>query len=228
MSQQSQTGNFIYSPLSLAGNEIRLFLLDPGDHNERISGRLRHVSLDDDIQYTALSYVWGDPSVTRPINLDGYSFDVTTNLKSALLHLRHRTQLKNLWIDAICINQSDLTERNKQILLMGNIYQRAQSVEVWLGLGTANSDSAMKLVEELGSIPASVDEWLRYGLKNEYTNQFIDVFERQGSRTLESLDNLFCRPWWTRVWVVQEVSVAKQDTQSASRADDSQLPGQIY
>jgi hypothetical protein len=102
MSLQSHPGNFSYSPLSLAGNEIRLFLLDPGGHSERISGRLRHVSLDDDIQYTALSYVWGDPNVTRPINLDGYSFGVTTNLKSTLLHLRHRTQRENLWIDAIC------------------------------------------------------------------------------------------------------------------------------
>jgi hypothetical protein len=211
MSIQSQTGSFSYSPLSPAGNEIRLFLLNLGDHNERISGRLQHVSLHDDIQYTALSYAWGDPNVTRPITLNGHSFDVTTNLKSALLQLRHRTQLRSLWIDAISINQSDLIERSKQVLLMGNIYQKAQSVEVWLGPGTANSDSAMKLVEELGRIPASVDEWLRYGLKNEYTNQFADVFERQGSRTLEGLDSLFCRPWWTRVWVVQEVSVAKQD-----------------
>ena len=55
MSLRSQTSNFSYSPLSLAGNEIRLFLLDPGDHNERISGRLRHVSLHDGIQYAALS-----------------------------------------------------------------------------------------------------------------------------------------------------------------------------
>jgi hypothetical protein len=96
MSLQSQTSGFSYSPLSPAGNEIRLFLLNPGDHNERISGRLRHVSLHDDIQYTALSYVWGDPNVTRPINLNDHSFDVTTNLKSALLQLRHRTQLRNL------------------------------------------------------------------------------------------------------------------------------------
>jgi hypothetical protein len=103
MSIQSQTGSLSYSPLSPAGNEIRLFLLNPGDHNERISGRLQHVSLHDDIQYTALSYAWGDPNVTRPITLNGHSFDVTTNLKSALLQLRHRTQLRSLWIDAICI-----------------------------------------------------------------------------------------------------------------------------
>ena len=112
MSPQQQNRSYSYRPLSVVRNEIRLLLLKPGGSYDRLSCILRHVSLDNNPKYTALSYTWGNPDITRPISLDGYCVDVTTNLKSALLHLHEKTQERTFWIDAVCINQSDLAERS--------------------------------------------------------------------------------------------------------------------
>jgi hypothetical protein len=211
MSPQQQNRSYSYRPLSVVRNEIRLLLLKPGGSYDRLSCTLRHVSLDDNPKYTALSYTWGNLDITRPISLDGYCVDVTTNLKSALLHLRAKTQGRTFWIDAVCINQSDLAERSQQVLRMRDIYRKAENVEVWLGPGTPQNHLVMSLVEELGRVPERVDEWLSHGLHNEYTDQFAAIFERQGVNVLKGLDDLFCCSWWKRVWVVQEVSVPTQE-----------------
>src|ERR1700728_3142249 len=116
MSLPPQNRSYSYRPLSVIRNEIRLLLLESGGSYNRLGCTLRHVSLDDNPKYTALSYTWGNPDITRPISLDGYCVNVTTNLKSALLHLREKAQERTFWIDAICINQSDLTEPSQQVL----------------------------------------------------------------------------------------------------------------
>lgn len=83
--------------------------------------------------YEALSYVWGDSSITRTILLEGREFQVTTNLYSALRRLRYPDYTRIIWIDAICINQSNLEERSQQVLLMKNIYEGAEEVLMWMG-----------------------------------------------------------------------------------------------
>jgi hypothetical protein len=81
--------------------------------------------------YTALSYVWGDVSNPIPITLDKKNIRVTQNLHRALQRFRKTTVL--LWVDAICINQQDLDEKNVQVNMMAKIYVKAASVAVWLG-----------------------------------------------------------------------------------------------
>ena len=72
---------------------------------------LLHVSLDDEPNFTALSYCWGDPSAQHTIGISGCRFKVTRNLKVALLNLRQEDKPRRLWIDAICINQQNLDEK---------------------------------------------------------------------------------------------------------------------
>jgi hypothetical protein len=199
---RGMAGEELFSPLHDEKNQIRLISLLPKPSIEdEVSCDLITVSLDDCPPYEALSYAWGDPKVTKPILLSGQSFQVTTNLDSAIRHLRHNTdQPRLMWIDAICINQADNKERNHQVRHMRQIYQGAKEVVVWLG---EEGSKAMKTIQALGrdeklhwdtSIAPSVDE------------ELVDLGQ------LFSLMYLLRRGWWERVWTVQESILAKELT----------------
>ncbi|KAN0116731.1 Heterokaryon incompatibility [Hyaloscypha variabilis] len=90
-----------------------------------------HTSLDQRPHYEALSYVWGTEKAPDPILLDGQPFYITENLKDALIMVRQGSQKERvLWIDAICINQNDLSERSAQVRQMRQIYSSAERVLV--------------------------------------------------------------------------------------------------
>ncbi|XP_014559834.1 hypothetical protein COCVIDRAFT_43910, partial [Bipolaris victoriae FI3] len=118
---------------------IRLIRLHPGGFNDCIRCTIYHASIPENppqAEYIALSYVWGDPRKTEPIRLgaDFYkSFQITTNLYTALRYLRDRDSERILWVDAICINQSDEEERFSQVRKMGFVYKMAAEVRIWLG-----------------------------------------------------------------------------------------------
>lgn len=95
---------------------------------DSISCALETVSFDEKPAYTALSYVWGDPTSIREVFVDNSQIEITENLYTALQHLRHDDEALILWVDALCINQADLAERSAQISQMRQIYQNAQSV----------------------------------------------------------------------------------------------------
>lgn len=105
----------MYKSLNPSRREIRLvrFVPDalpvngPGDPREIISLEVQHVSLNDDITYAALSYVWGDASIVEEINVGGARFWVTENLYAALKQFRDDRLDSWMWIDAICIDQSN-------------------------------------------------------------------------------------------------------------------------
>ena len=74
---------------------------------------------------------------------------VTLNLFKALQHLRLDTAPRVLWVDAICIDQDNIPERDAQVQLMGNIYRTAGRVIVWLGPEADNSAMLPPLVDSL-------------------------------------------------------------------------------
>jgi hypothetical protein len=118
-----------YRYLPLQGpSDIRILYIDPAiNHTDSLSGKLVHVSLDDDPAYDALSYTWGSPELCSKITLDGGGADlaITANLDLALRRMRARTppgMLTCIWADGICCNQTDVPERNQQIRLMRRIY----------------------------------------------------------------------------------------------------------
>lgn len=106
---------FQYSPLQ--PSEIRLITLLPGPRTADIEIELYHANLSSDPDYEALSYVWGSPERIEPILVhhdgddtqEGHVLPITGNLAIALPFLRHPSEKRVLWIDAICINQDDLT-----------------------------------------------------------------------------------------------------------------------
>ena len=88
-----------------------------------IACKLIFSRLDKGPYSTALSYTWGDPTITKAILIDGHALDVTVNLHDALKHLRPSpgSEMEPMWIDAICIDQQDIPERNQQVRQMGEL-----------------------------------------------------------------------------------------------------------
>jgi hypothetical protein len=141
----------LYQPLDTSRRQIRLVEIFPAtsaNDTEPVQCRLTVKYLDNAPPYLALSYVWGDATITQDIILNGMPRSVTTNLAAALWHFRKfgmpgetESEMRQvgsdqfLWIDAICINQKDLRERSDEIQLMGTIFSRAAAVVAWLGPG---------------------------------------------------------------------------------------------
>jgi hypothetical protein len=165
---------FSYQPLSESSDgefETRLISLRPGGFNDCIYCKIYHANILERrprTEYTALSYVWGHATPTQsirlsyhqlltnetartwPLGADCYkSFQVTTNLERALRHLRDRASERILWVDAICINQSDPEELFSQVQGMGKVYKEAVEVRIWLGSVSDICASTPDMHEEL-------------------------------------------------------------------------------
>lgn len=122
----------MYTTLDEERREIRLLQLLPGKDNDVLECRL-FISAGRQEKYEALSYVWGDPTATETILVNGTRCHVGQNLMQALQHLRQAEHPRLLWVDALCINQNDIEERAKQVQIMGEIYGNAYRTVVWLG-----------------------------------------------------------------------------------------------
>jgi hypothetical protein len=141
------------------------------------------------IQYTALSYTWGEPPATETINLNGKPFPVRRNLWDFLCQARSDGLEEYLWIDALCIDQTADEERSHQVSIMGRIYSSASRVIVWLGVYSGLA------AEGLLWITATY-------LADNLTLDTLPDYEKE-------VGELFKLPYWTRVWIVQEYVLAK-------------------
>ncbi|OBU01409.1 hypothetical protein VE01_00404 [Pseudogymnoascus verrucosus] len=123
----------LYRALGLGRREIRLLkLLKSDSFDSPIRGRLVHTTLDDHEPYETISYVWGVPKFTQTIELESQPFGVTPHLENGLRHLRLASKDRTIWVDAVCINQSDDVERGEQVMLMKQIYESCTGNLVWL------------------------------------------------------------------------------------------------
>jgi hypothetical protein len=111
-------------PLDLK-TSTRLLTVHHGSGEGAIKCSLAIVDLETKPRYKALSYCWGSPDNAKQLLLDEHFVDVRENLWSALWHLRFPHDDRILWVDALCINQSDFLERNHQVGLMSTIYSKA-------------------------------------------------------------------------------------------------------
>ncbi len=115
-------------------SQIRIFTLFPSiSRGSKLRGRLRVVDIDSDVQYDALSYVWGAYDSSGCVIIDG-SACATKCPPSKVFskHLRRRDKERSLWIDAVCIDQKHDAEKNQQVKMMGDIYRRCNSDLAWL------------------------------------------------------------------------------------------------
>ncbi|KAH7309168.1 heterokaryon incompatibility protein-domain-containing protein [Stachybotrys elegans] len=184
----------LYPPLDSAKHQLRTVTLEPGDFDDPISCKLGVASFLDPPQYEALSYAWGEVKSSRSISINGVSCAVSENLESAVRHLRYQDKPRVLWIDALCINQGDIAERNSHVRLMGTIYTQATQVLAYLGPEYNNSGLAFDFFE---TMPEDID---RHWDPETYP-------ELKAVYTLKhtiAVNDLFDRAWWQRLWTVQE------------------------
>jgi hypothetical protein len=142
---------------------VRILVLLPSlEVQAALEVALTEASLDsiskDGNSYEALSYVWGSRFGTEPIRCDHKLLLATPNCESALRHLRQKNTTRMLWVDAICIDQeesaSSTEERNAQVALMGEIYEKATSTLCWFGQGNDFTDELMELLKRIGTCPS--------------------------------------------------------------------------
>ena len=200
---QYRLGHPVYKPLDQLCDEIRLLLILPDTENNTspLVCKLAHVPLRSKPAYFALSYTWGDRTDLRSIQLNGQPFDVTANLHAALLHMRGASSILAFWVDAICINQEDVVERNRQVRRMADIYKEAISIQVWLGSSENNSDLAMAKMTQIFQ-DCLRDSKTGCGARDHVTS------DPQENPAWEGIYRLLSRPWFKRTWVVQEVALA--------------------
>ncbi|KAI8667550.1 hypothetical protein LRP88_00692 [Fusarium phalaenopsidis] len=237
----------LYRPLDNTRREIRLLEILSQTQEQAVICKLHTVSLDSKPYFVCLSYVWGDPSVTEEIVVDGTPRKVTANLAAALKHVKkHWIEIQNesgdasnfrLWADALCINQSDLEERSAQVQLMRSIYSSADSVLSWLSSDDGQVLGAFKFMEEtvqamraylearherfpdLDDPAAGVVDQLKRSNWEDFQLPWLDpnsntLFDggqkSHGGDPWHSLKNLCGTPFWSRVWIQQEIVLAKQ------------------
>lgn len=141
----------VHNHLDPDRREIRLVRLRQPCAPSTLSLELRTVSLcDEEASYSALSYVWGSSSELHQIEINGQPFFVAQNLHNALQRLSRNGVDSWLWIDAICIQQSDSAEKTHQVGMMRDIVSHAATVYIWLGPGTEETDQVMDLVSKYG------------------------------------------------------------------------------
>ncbi|KAK8023748.1 heterokaryon incompatibility protein-domain-containing protein [Apiospora rasikravindrae] len=208
-------------------DEIRIRLrhvkLPPTDSDIDANSETGDLSLP---EYEALSYTWGTSYSRRQRVLvetdeDGgsngnlqFMLSITDNLAEAMRRIRHTAAAnKTLWIDALCINQADTGEKSIQVPLMTVIYKSAVRVLVWLGPECDNSALAMRLIEFTGA-RVEVD-WASYaytGVDDDYEADVEAEFDTAFSdlANVDPVYSLLEREWFKRVWVRQEVFLARQ------------------
>lgn len=209
---------FVYDTLS--AREIRLLTPDASVSHSGLSWMITNVNIDDlDQSFIALSYAWaaGSSPATFPISCNGRQLWVHHNLYSALPFLARRLEANKLlgvayWVDAICINQNDDEEKTHQIRLMNKVYRKADKVLVWLGLALKPEWQEL-IPRAIELMPLLVEENARHQRWSLETSLVVDrKLSYLGRDVWEAIMHVLRNPYFQRVWIVQEVALAKEIT----------------
>jgi Heterokaryon incompatibility protein (HET) len=217
---------------------IRLLqILDTPPEAVQLKCSLGTFSIDEAPSYVALSYTWGPaedgpdsdtPEQVHRIALDGGYVDISENLFDALRELKRRSERLTdsdvqrkpyWWIDAICINQKNIGERNQQVNMMDQIYFQASNVTLWLGRDRQDKSS---LISDMLSKFNEINEHIqkvavarqipRGVLIRQYYLDYLSTFGMPSIGDERWVDFLafFRKRWFSRLWVVQEVALAQE------------------
>jgi hypothetical protein len=166
------------------------------------------------VEYEALSYTWGSTVFIDPVICNGQPFGITSHLDEALRQLRLEGRKRYLWVDALCINQSDLEEKARQIRNPKVVFAKATRVVVWLGVGTTHAKDAIQWLDDLLESERKGKPTLtRPGVTRSQQPRHVmpptsTSFVNNDDNIIRGLLGLGSRPWAKRSWVVQEVAAA--------------------
>lgn len=151
--QETTSAAFKHAPLQSPRSFRILSLLASKEFDSAVRCEIRECSLDDHVEYEALSYAWGDPAPGHTILVGGKALGVTPNCLEAMRCLRPRRGRRGraIWIDAVCIDQES-SEKNHQVKLMGEIYSKATKVLAWMGPSDATTARSIRRLKIMGLI----------------------------------------------------------------------------
>jgi hypothetical protein len=226
---QRSPSHELYRPLG--EGEIRVLELSSGESHAPLEGKLHVVSIDfryptkktkwaetwtrftnhavslntrKPMWYTALSYVWGVPVFDEAIRFADKTVTISSSLAAALYRLRSTEHSVFLWIDQVCINQLDISEKQRQIPLMGLIYTNATNTVIWLGDEEGQAPSlALGTMEfvyarlQMSDVEITPKDFAR-----------LD-FPPPDHRAWRTVQQLLQRPWLSRLWVIQEAVLSR-------------------
>lgn len=202
-------------PLSRPGEQIRVLDLHPVHARNpatapALHGSLRVLSVPIDQEYSALSYVWSqeDPGTSQRENrlilhCDDHQHEarLAPNCWSALWHIRKMAEPSAIWVDAICIDQSNDKEKGQQIPLMRNIYTSARVTYFWLGEAGKDTDKAMDFLSTSLLVTGASGV---VGVLRATAIILLRVLTFQLCPHQAGLEDIFSRPWIERLWTLQE------------------------
>ena len=160
--------------------------------------------------YSAVSYVWGTPVFSQDLTClepDGSRsiIKITPNVQTMLRRFRKQTKSRNLWIDAICLDQKNKSEIGGQVQLMGEIYTQARKVLVWLG--DENHDRVFAFLRTMANVDEDVvptDDGF-----NTVTKALSGLFSPDPPIAIQQFFHL---PWFGRRWILQELALSRDAT----------------
>jgi len=194
--QPSPTDFFEHESLDHSQPSIRLLKISPTLSAEGlVQCSISHTTIDY-APYRCLSYAWGEPEPKQLVLMNGKHFFVQPNLFEYLKVTRadpERTA-HTYWIDAVCVDQENTVERNHQVMQMGRIYSRAETVIAWLGL--ASKETVLHYHGELQ---------LRYSHPSTWKER---TPVREARRAVNN--DLLGNDYWTRAWITQELKLARR------------------
>lgn len=213
---------FQHQPLTNSSSEIRLLYLHAGSGDDPVVCTLEHYQQPRQ-GYEALSYAWGDETDYSLLQLNGKPFLIKKKLHTALRHLRNgidQNESKSgtarlFWIDAICIDQSNVEERNEQVQRMRSIYEGAVRVVVWLGADHELEDDEVSFTPSIwsfGKLPPGSIKTTNGALALAI---HLALYETVGGGFDEDqkswgyLCRLLSRSWFSRLWILQEIAASQ-------------------
>lgn len=175
----------------LREHEIRILKLLPGDSESQLHCEIVVGSLEEKLTYDAVSYCWGSNDRCKQIWIHKKQFKVTQSAFDVLQHMRLARATRPVWIDIVCISQEDVEEKSRQVQMMRRIYSGASSTYVWLGTAGEGFEDALDTIEALCTEPRASQEF-------------------QVSGNWDRAREIFSRPWFRRLWTLQEAVLSKE------------------
>ncbi|KAI4947701.1 hypothetical protein J4E91_006523 [Alternaria rosae] len=200
-----------YESKALANNEIRLLKISYIDGIIQLKSR-RHV-LAQDLDYDAISYVWGSAPATETVLYNGKPLIITPTALEMLHYLhgyQRNTKKRRIWIDAICINQDDKKEKSNQISLMRDIYAWTTTVIVWMGPSTLETDV---FFAGFPDVKKKSKEWIaHYTIDPNCRDPVKEELLCDAYVFFEGLSQLLSGEWFRRLWTYQEIILPPRAT----------------
>lgn len=211
--KQQSKGAYSHVPLNKAIRSFRLAFLFPGLPQHPLQCSFAELQLEAVPDYSALSYTWGEPTIASEVWIGSQPLGITKNLECALKRLRSKRLFRPIWVDGLCINQTDDDEKSKQVPLMRNIYETATHTVIYLG---EDEDGSMLISKAFMRILQAISKFQPQG---GLVNNLQRMIPKPSYASLglpevhspiwNAFRRFLSRPWFSRVWVIQEAVVCR-------------------